>query len=131
MQITRDELREIADPGSWARGLEYFESGRVVSMIRDGETVIASVQGEFLYRVRLTRREGRLESACSCPIGLSGIFCKHCVAVGLASIEGPEAAATPRAAPGTKASPPGALGDSAYDRDLRRIRKHLLQRAPS
>ena len=131
MQTTRDELREIADSGSWARGLEYFESERVLDLVRDEESVIASVQGEFLYRVRLTRREGRLDSACSCPIGLSGIFCKHCVAVGLASIEGPEAAATPRAAPGTKASPPGALGDNAYDRDLRRIRKHLLQRDPS
>lgn len=131
MQITRDELREIADPGSWARGLEYFESERVLDLVRDAESVVASVQGELLYRVRLTRREGRLDSACSCPIGLSGILCKHCVAVGLASIEGPEAAATPRAAPGTKASPPGALGDNAYDRDLRRIRKHLLERDPS
>ena len=131
MQMTRDELREIADPGSWARGLEYFESGRVLDLFRDEESVIASVQGEFLYRVRLTRREGRLDSACSCPMGLSGIFCKHCVAAGLASIEGPEATATPRVASGTKASPPGALGDNAYDRDLRRIRKHLLERDPS
>jgi tetratricopeptide (TPR) repeat protein len=131
MQTTRDELREIADPGSWARGLEYFASGRVVSLTQDGETVVASVQGEFLYRVRLTRREGRLVSACSCPIGLSGIFCKHCVAVGLASIEGPEAAATPRVTPGTKASPPRALDNDASDKDLQRIRKHLLQRDPS
>jgi tetratricopeptide (TPR) repeat protein len=131
MQITRDELREIADPGSWARGLEYFESERVLDLIRDEESVIASVQGEFLYRVRLTRREGRLDSACSCPMGLSGIFCKHCVAAGLASIEGPEAAATPHAAPGAKASSPGALGDNAYDRDLQCIRKHLLQRDSS
>jgi uncharacterized Zn finger protein len=118
MQITRDELREIADPGSWARGLEYFESERVLDLIRDEESVIASVQGEFLYRVRLTRREGRLDSACSCPMGLSGIFCKHCVAAGLASIEGPEAAATPRATPGTEKPHPRALDDNAYDRDL-------------
>lgn len=65
------------------RGAEYARSGKV-QKIEVGETAIdAKVAGQRLYATRLVIRNGRLSGRCSCPMGVQGDFCKHCVAVAL------------------------------------------------
>ncbi|MFD8500653.1 SWIM zinc finger domain-containing protein [Amycolatopsis sp. NPDC059657] len=51
--------------------------------------VKAVVQGTDRYTVRLKDVRGELVGECTCPHAASGIFCKHCVAVGLAVLRKP------------------------------------------
>ncbi len=95
MELSRDDLRSLTDRGSWERGRTYYLEDRVQSLVRDGHTVVASVEGQHLYRVRLTLLEDGIRGDCSCPMGVSGVFCKHCVAVGLALADGRRPAGTP------------------------------------
>lgn len=46
------------------------------------------MQGGDRYRVELAVEEEGIRAACDCPMGASGAFCKHCVAVALALAEG-------------------------------------------
>jgi hypothetical protein len=55
------------------------------STVHADGTVDGVVEGEDFYRVRL----GRDDWSCSCPMGVQGIFCKHCVAVSLAAAARP------------------------------------------
>ena len=84
----------LADSGSLARGRDYFRQGRVVrfKILGDG-AVEGVVEGEHFYRVRIMARSWE----CDCPMGASGAFCKHCVAVTLAAEAGAEAGAEPGA----------------------------------
>ena len=50
-------------------------------------TITAKVKGTHTYTVKLQLDNGRVEHSCTCPMGNEDIFCKHCVAVGLAWIE--------------------------------------------
>ncbi len=130
MKLSKAELRILADDRSWERGVEYFEDGRVRSLVRDGETVVASVEGQQLYRVRLTLLEDRVLADCSCPIGRSGVFCKHCVAVGLAYMEDSEKGAS---SPVLRTDKDG-LADHPLERfssDLAHIREHLSRKKTS
>src|ERR1700730_18969358 len=65
----------------------------------DESSIRAGVQGAERYRVRLELAGGRLAGSCTCPVGRDGLFCKHCVAVGLAWLQRtpdlPETAAAP------------------------------------
>jgi len=76
----------MADAGSLERGAEYATRGRVHGLVHDGELLVAEVVGSRRYRVRLWIDEDELAYACTCPVGEDGLFCKHCVAVGLAWI---------------------------------------------
>lgn len=73
----------LASPRSYERGVLYLEEGRVAALRASGGRVAATVQGSESYAVELTADGGRLKFECSCPIGLEGVFCKHCVAVAL------------------------------------------------
>lgn len=77
-------LRRLADDRTFGRGQTYWQAGRVASPRGDGEAIIATVAGSRDYRVRLWREDGDLAWSCTCPVGESGAFCKHAVAVGLA-----------------------------------------------
>ncbi len=57
-------------------------------MLQDGEVIFAKVWGTRDYRVRLWVEGGEVQGECSCPMGDAYVFCKHCVAVGLAYLEG-------------------------------------------
>ena len=87
MQLTKAQLRRLTDDGSWGRGVGYFEDGRVKTLLRDGDGVIARVGGTRDYTVTLCLEDGELDGECSCPMGNAGVFCKHCVAVGLEYIQ--------------------------------------------
>jgi uncharacterized Zn finger protein len=81
--LTRRGLRRLADPGSFERGVEYAAQGRVHHLHDDGEVVVATVMGGRPYRVRLWPDGEEAAHVCTCPLGEDGVFCKHCVAVGL------------------------------------------------
>jgi uncharacterized Zn finger protein len=84
--LTRRSVHRLADAGSLERGADYAAQGRVHGLRHDGELVVAEVTGSRRYRVRLWADDGVLAHACTCPVGEEGLFCKHCVAVGMAWI---------------------------------------------
>ncbi len=75
------------DPMIFARGLDYYESGHVERVDRDGGHVTAEVSGSDVepYLVEIDLDEnGEVESwECDCPYDW-GPVCKHTVAVLLA-----------------------------------------------
>lgn len=131
MTLSRTELCGMADPRSWERGVTYFEEDRVHGVVRDGTTVVASVEGQQMYRVRLSLQEGNLFADCSCPMGRAGVFCKHCVAVGLAWIQGPLEATSRAGSAESEGGLPDAAALDDLSTDLDRIREHLSQLEPS
>ncbi len=83
--LAEDTARALADPRSFERGVGYHDDGRVELGVIDHDRVSALVRGSVPYQVELRARAGELDWACSCPVGASGDFCKHCVAVALAA----------------------------------------------
>lgn len=80
LMLPRIEL--LADEGSLDRGRDYFRRGRVLRVTTQPDgSVEGVVEGKHFYRVRLLARSWE----CDCPMGVSGVFCKHCVAVALAA----------------------------------------------
>ncbi|MBT8225056.1 MAG: hypothetical protein HKP61_06785, partial [Dactylosporangium sp.] len=77
------DLRRVADAWSYDQGAERVQMisaiavvvGAAVATVHDGET----------YRVHLgDDGTGGLWGRCDCADGRGGLFCHHCVAVGLA-----------------------------------------------
>ncbi len=82
-----DALRALAWGRSFERGVAYAADGRVKRLkVADGEAS-ATVRGARAYRVRLWLADGALLYSCTCPVAADGLFCKHCVAVGLVAFE--------------------------------------------
>jgi uncharacterized Zn finger protein len=81
------QLKRLATSRSFARGEAYFKDGRVHSFatFEGASTAIVSGQADYCVTLRSTERE--IDYSCNCPIGLEGEFCKHLVAVCLASID--------------------------------------------
>jgi len=118
MKLTETLLREKTDEATWQRGVAYYKDGQVQNVVEDGDTLIATVEGRDVYRVRFTLLDDHLLASCTCPIGRRGVFCKHCVAVGLARIaEDPGGSST-------KADD-ALAGLDQFSRDIDRIRQHL------
>jgi len=88
MQIKKAQLKALADARSWDRGVRYFEEGRVDDLVEDRDGLVGYVLGQRRYEVELRVEDGDLGGTCSCPMGDEGVFCKHCVAVGLAYLDG-------------------------------------------
>lgn len=77
-------IESLADAASLQRGRDYFRRGRVLRTTTHANgSVEGVVEGEHFYRVRIAARS----FSCDCPMGVSGVFCKHCVAVALAALE--------------------------------------------
>jgi uncharacterized Zn finger protein len=85
--VDRQTLRRMAGAQSFERGEGYFFDGRVRNLAEDCGKIAAEVRGTQAYRVTLWAEDGGLEYSCSCPLGDDGVFCKHCVAVGLAWLD--------------------------------------------
>ena len=81
--LERGTLRRMAGARSFERGDDYFASGQVEAIAEEEGTITAKVQGTRPYRVRLWIENEELDYSCTCPVGVDGEFCKHCVAVGL------------------------------------------------
>jgi uncharacterized Zn finger protein len=85
--VTRDALLDLAGESYFERGVGYHHGGHVYDLVEHKGVVVAKVVGTEDYRVRLWAEDG-LAFSCDCPLGLDGEFCKHCVAAGLAWLEG-------------------------------------------
>lgn len=92
--LTVDEILDLTDERSFERGEAYLRAGAVRDIVSDHNCVVATVQGTESYRVELAITPNQLVFSCTCPVGYDGWFCKHCVAVALASIEGVPAGLT-------------------------------------
>jgi len=88
MKITKAQLKQLTDTKSWKRGEGYHRNGNVVSLLEDKDIIIGKVSGTRDYKVKLWVEDGELDGTCTCPMGEAGVFCKHCVAVGLTHLEG-------------------------------------------
>lgn len=94
--FTAAALLEWAGEKTFQRGETYFREGRVRSFQRQGAQVSARVAGKRPYKVKLWARPGgSLEYACECATGREGRLCVHCVAVGLAWLQGDRASTAP------------------------------------
>jgi uncharacterized Zn finger protein len=86
--LTLKRVRELAGEKAFARGKAYFQEGAVGLLKEESDRVQASVQGTETYRVTLSATpDNNLEYDCTCPVGDSGDFCKHAVAVSLSWLE--------------------------------------------
>lgn len=79
-------LRHLAEGRSFERGAAYADAGKVKNLKIVDDEASATVGGTRQYRVRLWLEGGTPAFSCTCPVGEEGLFCKHCVAVGLASL---------------------------------------------
>ena len=113
--LNRPLLRQLAGENFFARGEEYFAKGRVRQLHVAGERVTARVNGSRSYRVKLWRGRGELHFSCNCAAGREEAFCKHCVAVGLAFLAGPDGQPASAGAPGGKEGPPRPEDDPARE----------------
>jgi len=86
--ITRASLKQASTSRTFFRGAQYAEDGRVRDLVRKGDGITADVLGTEQYHVSLGVDGEVIDFDCDCPVGLNGEFCKHCVAVGLAWLEG-------------------------------------------
>jgi uncharacterized Zn finger protein len=84
VSITDTDLIELAGPGAFDRGYEYYREGRVVELELRGNLTIGIVDGTTLYRVELRHDWSELDGSCDCPASDHIIFCKHCVAAAMA-----------------------------------------------
>lgn len=83
MGITDDELIEMAGPGAYERGHDYYRQGYVGDIEIRGNRIVAMVSGTHLYRVELLHDGAGLDGSCDCPASDDIVFCKHCVATAL------------------------------------------------
>ena len=81
-------LLNLAGERCFERGEEYYHRGAVHTLTEFEGVLTARVIGTYEYRVKFRAEDdGRLRYSCTCPVGADGLFCKHCVAVGLAWLE--------------------------------------------
>ena len=86
--LTRGVLLELAGERYFERGEGYHRDRHVRSLVEHDRVIAAKVLGAHEYRVKLWVEDDGLDYSCDCPLGVDGEFCKHCVAVGLAWLEG-------------------------------------------
>lgn len=106
--FTRGAVQHLAGPRFFERGASYAASGRVKKLKVGDDAVTATVRGQRPYQVRLWIEDGGPAYSCTCPVGEGELFCKHCVAVGLAFVNRDE-----------EPTAPGIAGDDSASIDLR------------
>lgn len=83
MSISDNELFELAGPGPFERGYDYYRQGQVIDLESRSEGIVALVSGTDLYRVKLRYDGMEIDGSCNCPASQGFGFCKHCVAAAL------------------------------------------------
>jgi uncharacterized Zn finger protein len=78
-------LRSATDAGRFARGAQYADRVRSISV--RGSRATAIVDLNDLYEVALDWSGGALNGSCTCPDYAEGGFCKHLVGLGLALLD--------------------------------------------
>jgi tetratricopeptide (TPR) repeat protein len=110
-----EALRRLAWGRSFERGEGYAAEGRVRRLEIGGDQLSATVRGMHTYRVRLWLEDGEPRFSCTCPVAGDGLFCKHCVAVGLAAFDTDLSG-------GAAVAPSGDIGVCAYLEGLEKSR---------
>lgn len=92
LTLTEDDIRRLASPQIFQRGVDYYTEGRVKSLRCEQSTAGVSildaiVHGTQPYRVRIELCPDQILPDCSCPYDWEP-FCKHAIAVLLAAIYG-------------------------------------------
>jgi uncharacterized Zn finger protein len=85
LAFTEADIRQAAGSRSFERGLGYL--GAVEDLEIGSTEITATVYGNSAYQVAVVFGDERLRGGCTCPQGLEGSFCKHCVAVALSVLE--------------------------------------------
>ena len=80
-------IKDLAAPGSWRRGYDYYKKKMVLGSKLENDTLTAKVKGSFQdsYEIKLHFSQEKVTAECSCP--LEEEWCKHAVCVGLYSIK--------------------------------------------
>ena len=78
--VEDDILKEVTEK-SFARGMNYYDSGMVESAIQRGTRLFFEVLGSEWepYRVGVALQENGFTASCTCPYDWEG-YCKHVVA---------------------------------------------------
>lgn len=82
--FTAGVVRYLGGARFFERGAAYAANRRVKKLRVGEDEVTATVRGQRPYQVRLWVKDGEPAYSCTCPVGEDMLFCKHCVAVGLA-----------------------------------------------
>lgn len=85
--LTPSFIMKLAGQKYYERGESYYKQGLVGSVDVYGDLIGATVYGTETYEIQFRLEGGEFEHECSCPLGESGEFCKHCVAVALTVID--------------------------------------------
>jgi uncharacterized Zn finger protein len=89
-KITEQQIRAIASPESFSRGMSYYHDGAIHRPVRRGRTLIADCAGTSLYRVTVELdKQGVGTTSCTCPYEWGGA-CKHIVALLLTWLNAPK-----------------------------------------
>ncbi|GAB4473099.1 MAG: hypothetical protein OHK0057_18330 [Thermoflexibacter sp.] len=81
------DLKLLATHSSFERGSDYYDRGSVKKVIGKKNIFEGKVKGTSTYDVRLVVDGHALDFTCNCTYQMGGI-CKHCVAMGLAILDG-------------------------------------------
>ncbi len=82
-----ETIERLARGPALGRGRAYFAEGRVKALDGRSGQLVGAVQGEAIYLVSIWVKGEGLGYACTCPAGIEGDFCKHCVAVAIGWID--------------------------------------------
>lgn len=86
--LTKAWLENHTLPQSLERGIDYYQKGRILSLVLRGDVIEGKVKGNSKYIQTIGIDEaGEPVATCSCPYNSSG-YCKHIVAVSMAAIDG-------------------------------------------
>lgn len=89
-RITPMDIQALADPKEYAKGMKFYEAGRVKSLIRTNTGLLAIVKADENCRVEIVVDGEQFFGNCTCSPA-SGSMCRHQVAVALHFLEKPKA----------------------------------------
>ena len=121
-------LRRLAGDKSFARGEAYFADGRVRQLQAAADRATGRVEGSRAYRVKLWKSRGEFRFSCTCAAGQDHLFCKHCVALGLAwlAVPGSDGATAATVEP----TPPKSVRTAADEAARQKLADHLRRLTP-
>lgn len=80
-----NKIKFATDEGTFQRGVDLYEQGKVTDVEEALGDYSAVVQGTKLYRVSISARRYQ-DAACECYLGERGTLCKHVVALALHAV---------------------------------------------
>jgi non-specific serine/threonine protein kinase len=95
MEISESLIRSIASEESIRKALRFYQRGFVTIKHAEHDFVQAVVKSGAVYDVELQKRNGTIETSCTCPFDWDG-ECKHVVAVMMALLYGQQHAGPER-----------------------------------